>query len=146
MAGLSWGSLLLVLCGIILSSSQMGLGLVPQCSSMWPLHPARPPVLWVKEGRHGSCSAFLMPGLQSLTTSLPCILFIKAITDQWDISFVSDGSSSRCVQGGAGLLRVVLEEKLHSPSSGHNSHSSLLLHTTHPFSQEHKSHPLVAST
>ena len=58
--------------------------------------------------------AFLMLRFQSPRISPPCILLIKAVTgpnpDQWDISFVSDGSSSRHMQGGAELFRVVLEE------------------------------------
>ena len=125
MAGLIWGvSSTCAVWDFSLSCSQMRLGWISRCLIAPPcghsiqqhsqnfLHV----VFSVKLQRTGSCLTFLVPAFQSPRISPPCMLLINAVMgsnlDQWGISFVSGGSSSRCTQARAELLRVVPGEWL----------------------------------
>ena len=136
------GSPLLVLCGIFHSVAVRSI----QQNSQNFLHV----VFSVKLQRTGSCLTFLVPAFQSPRISPPCMLLINVVRgsslDRCDRSFVSGGSSSRCMQAGQNYSGLSLENSCHSPPSAHNSHSSLTQNTARPFSQDHQSHPIMAST
>lgn len=110
--GWSGGGGLLCWCSIV-SFTQMQSGgadgcLVPQCSSLWPLHPQWQESqnflhvgLRVRKGGSGSFPTFLMPGFK-----IPCILLVSAITGP-SPDTISDGRAVCACREGQKDLRLL---------------------------------------